>query len=395
MKKATKELLEHWREEQYKVASQVVVLDDDDVTCTNAVYRDKYKVIPLNEHESNISSKQSPKDMLLGGVDVSFYPQSANDDDSNSSDTQANNDMAIAVYVIMRGQEILYQNSIHFRLTIPYVSSYLSYREIEPLEQLVTQQMMDKSELTPSFILVDGNGILHERSAGIASFLGVRTGIPTIGVGKSLYCVDGLSKDGVKQGVIQQVNDLIDRKDSVTCEQNKRTTEAGDDRECLIVSKQGAMESSLMTQVDCKLLKESDSGQCDELTQDQDTVGTETASSRVRSLPEAMQELSTVCQGFGVPLIGSSGKVWGAALIGHGGRGETSSRRRGKNHDSTVGTKVPIFISIGHKVSLNEALMICANVSSARIPEPVRQADLIGRSIVRSMSSAESVEQED
>ena len=46
----------------------------------------------------------------------------------------------------------------------------------------------------PQVILVDGNGILHTRGFGLASHLGVLSGIPTIGVGKKVFDVDGINK---------------------------------------------------------------------------------------------------------------------------------------------------------------------------------------------------------
>ena len=58
--------------------------------------------------------------------------------------------------------------------------------------------MQANPEFTPRAILVDGNGILHERNAGIACFVGMKTKLPTIGVGKTFYHVDGLTKDNIK-----------------------------------------------------------------------------------------------------------------------------------------------------------------------------------------------------
>ena len=48
---------------------------------------------------------------------------------------------------------------------------------------LIEKQVKEKPQFTPRAILVDGNGIFHPRKAGIACFVGVRTGIPTIGIG--------------------------------------------------------------------------------------------------------------------------------------------------------------------------------------------------------------------
>ena len=46
--------------------------------------------------------------------------------------------------------------------------------------------------------MVDGNGILHTNQCGLACHLGVLLDLPTLGVGKTLFYIDGLGKDKVK-----------------------------------------------------------------------------------------------------------------------------------------------------------------------------------------------------
>ena len=53
-------------------------------------------------------------------------------------------------------------------------------------------------EKWPQLLIVDGNGILHPHGCGLACHLGVLLGLPSLGVGKTLFFVDGLSKDKVK-----------------------------------------------------------------------------------------------------------------------------------------------------------------------------------------------------
>jgi deoxyribonuclease V len=63
----------------------------------------------------------------------------------------------------------------------PYVPGFLSFREIpavlDALAMLATP---------PDLLICDGQGIAHPRRLGIASHLGVLTGIPSIGCAKSL-----------------------------------------------------------------------------------------------------------------------------------------------------------------------------------------------------------------
>ena len=41
--------------------------------------------------------------------------------------------------------------------------------------------------------MVDGNGILHTRGFGAASHIGVLMKVPSIGIGKTVFAVDGLT----------------------------------------------------------------------------------------------------------------------------------------------------------------------------------------------------------
>lgn len=67
--------------------------------------------------------------------------------------------------------------------TFPYITGYLAFRELPGYLALL--QHARESLVLPDLILVDGQGILHPRRAGIAVHLGVMTGYRTIGVGKS------------------------------------------------------------------------------------------------------------------------------------------------------------------------------------------------------------------
>lgn len=62
----------------------------------------------------------------------------------------------------------------------PYVPGLLSFREI-PAVLAAFEQL----QTLPDLILCDGQGYAHPRRCGIACHLGVLTGLPAIGVGKS------------------------------------------------------------------------------------------------------------------------------------------------------------------------------------------------------------------
>ena len=63
-------------------------------------------------------------------------------------------------------------------VNFPYIPGYLSYREFKFIRRLAGD--------FDGLLLVDANGYLHPRHIGLASFTGLKLGIPTIGVAKSL-----------------------------------------------------------------------------------------------------------------------------------------------------------------------------------------------------------------
>ncbi|KAG6591161.1 Chaperone DnaJ [Phytophthora cinnamomi] len=75
-----------------------------------------------------------------------------------------------------------------------------------------------------------------------------------------------------------------------------------------------------------------------------------------------------------VKLAGKSGKVWGAALCG------------------TAGVKNPVYVSVGHMLSLDSSVAIAQACSQFRVPEPIRQADLRSRDVIRQWERAGAVD---
>jgi deoxyribonuclease V len=63
----------------------------------------------------------------------------------------------------------------------PYVPGLLSFRETPAL-----LEVLDKLGQQPELLLCDGQGLAHPRRFGLACHIGVLTGIPSIGVAKSL-----------------------------------------------------------------------------------------------------------------------------------------------------------------------------------------------------------------
>lgn len=75
---------------------------------------------------------------------------------------------------------------------IPYIPGLLAFRE---LPAIVASLERLTSEI--DLVLVDGNGRLHPRQAGLATHVGVAFDSPTVGVAKSLLC--GTPRESIEE----------------------------------------------------------------------------------------------------------------------------------------------------------------------------------------------------
>lgn len=299
-----------WVQQQKQIAATVSIVPDN----TDFSGDDVLISIPLPEDEA----------MLIGGTDVSFpaTPEAP----------------AVAVYTILRGRHVVYCQHLFFQLELPYIPGFLAFREIEPLVQLVSEQQRKCPELTPSVILVDGNGTWHERSAGLASVLGVRLNLPTIGVGKTFYNLGDWHK-GLLEPVICNSLQLTQ---CSTTKMNKKD-------EFMLWRRQPLDESNAESLDGCDIETKKESMKI---------------LSRARGLAIALVTTKTTYQNLAQCCI----------LVGHGGSS-------GVRHE--VPSAKPIFISVGHKISLRQAVAIVCKNCYVRIPEAIRQADLRGRELMR------------
>lgn len=114
---------------------------------------------------------------LVAGVDVSYARK------SNAGPVEA-----VAAYALVEvgTGTIVWSVTVRDVVHVPYIPGFLAFRELPILLKLL-EVVRDEGRIA-EVVMVDGNGILHERHAGIASHLGIVASLPTIGVGKSLLC---------------------------------------------------------------------------------------------------------------------------------------------------------------------------------------------------------------
>ncbi len=115
--------------------------------------RRKVKIVPF---------RCEPK--FVAGVDAAF-----------------SEDEVFAAACLYRYPELSLVEQVHIvqKLRFPYVPGYLSFREGPAIIEVIK-----KLKRKPDLILVDGQGIAHPRSAGIASYLGVLLDVPSLGCAK-------------------------------------------------------------------------------------------------------------------------------------------------------------------------------------------------------------------
>lgn len=92
-------------------------------------------------------------------------------------------DVAISAIVVLDGTDVIERVSATVPIETPYVPGYLAFREGPSILAAIERLSID-----PDLFLIDGNGRIHYRQAGLATHVGVVVGKPTIGIAKRLLC---------------------------------------------------------------------------------------------------------------------------------------------------------------------------------------------------------------
>ncbi|MGC8505404.1 MAG: endonuclease V [Thermoplasmata archaeon] len=166
-----------------------------------------YPLKRLQEEQKKLTESISSGDGDLGdgiaGVDVSYI-----------------GDVAVGCAVFFRNGQTTKKYSVT-KVYFPYIPGYLSYREF-PAVSLLLQGFNGT-------VLLDGNGQLHPRKMGLATFVGVKMGLRTIGIAKSLAGgrVEGswVYLDNERRGYIMNSKTIVSAGNMVSLHQAVNFTE--------------------------------------------------------------------------------------------------------------------------------------------------------------------------
>ncbi len=121
---------------------------------------------------------------LIAGVDQAFM------------DDRIISGIVILDYKSLEVVERVYSTLI---VDFPYIPTFLSFREGSAIVNT-----FKKLKLIPDILMVDGAGINHPRSAGLATHVGVALDVPTIGITKRILC-----GSGEEPSLVGEANPLI------------------------------------------------------------------------------------------------------------------------------------------------------------------------------------------
>ncbi len=105
-------------------------------------------------------------------------------------------DIVVAAAVVLDAAtlDVVAESTAAGQVPFPYVPGLLAFREIPAV-----LAALDALPCEPGLVVCDGYGLAHPRRLGLASHLGVLTGLPTIGVAKNPFTF-GYEEPGTSRG---------------------------------------------------------------------------------------------------------------------------------------------------------------------------------------------------
>lgn len=115
----------------------------------------------------------------IGGVDCAYYDEKI---------------IGGIVIVDIDSLEPVLKAYAVLKLDFPYIPGFLAYREAKAMIKAIGK-VKDRIDI----LMIDGFGINHPRRCGIATQIGLKLDMPTIGVGKSFLCGEIQEDDYIYQ----------------------------------------------------------------------------------------------------------------------------------------------------------------------------------------------------
>lgn len=121
------------------------------------------------------------------------------------ADLTVEGDLMVGCLVVIDVNDI--ENPVYTKCSVvhtdvPYVPGLLCFREGPVVLQLIDEFKQANIGINIDLLIVDGNGEWHMRGFGLASYVGIKCGIPTCGVSKTyLYVGNNLHSREVQDKV--------------------------------------------------------------------------------------------------------------------------------------------------------------------------------------------------
>ncbi|BGP55222.1 hypothetical protein JCM8202v2_002819 [Rhodotorula sphaerocarpa] len=292
--------IEAWTAEQVRQARSAVFSDDPDLPFALPWHSDYAAELCGGQFYSENVDNFAPSGLkTVAGLDISFRIAEGNE--------------GIAVLSLLSFPDLRVDLS-----STPYVHSYLSFRESDIYVSLLQDlRKTHPHEPAPQLLFVDGNGRWHPRQAGSAVAVGVKTGLPTIGVAKEYHPLF-LAESGASPPL----------PGTATTDRSK------------------CAEADKMVPTDYLASQKGMRKACQALLRRR---GDWLALPGPAATPQKPEPLAS--------------EPWGAALLSSPARGALN----------------PVFVSPGHRLSLQTCVrLVLACCQNGKTPEPIRSADLFG-----------------